>query len=231
MHLERGLRGWRANVAWLIKDDPATARFGETFHQFYRRTVPAQFKSAWRLEKKRLGDELLFGKLANPQYLDYSKDILNSGRHLLAVINDVLDLSRIDLAILACTKYVVGHSDVMLGSVTVTEPQVSVNCGVSNVHGAVPCTVLLVVPTVTTGGTVTTFGFELRSGDGLIGAQVELDDVAAREGALRLRVAVDDRGADRDAPRPDDALGRLVHGGDARVLAPSIPYEALAEGT
>ncbi|HUQ02689.1 MAG TPA: protein kinase [Kofleriaceae bacterium] len=26
VHLERGLRGWRANVAWLIKDDPATAR-------------------------------------------------------------------------------------------------------------------------------------------------------------------------------------------------------------
>jgi cysteine-S-conjugate beta-lyase len=28
----------------------------------------------------------------------------------------------VDLAILACTKYVVGHSDVLLGSVTVTEP-------------------------------------------------------------------------------------------------------------
>jgi signal transduction histidine kinase/HAMP domain-containing protein len=36
----------------------------------------------------------LFGKLGNAQYLDYSKDILNSGRHLLAVINDVLDLVK-----------------------------------------------------------------------------------------------------------------------------------------
>jgi alkane 1-monooxygenase len=36
--------------------DPATARFGETFHQFYWRTVPAQLKSAWQLEKVRLGD-------------------------------------------------------------------------------------------------------------------------------------------------------------------------------
>jgi alkane 1-monooxygenase len=36
--------------------DPATARFGESFAQFYRRTVPAQFKSAWRLETTRLGD-------------------------------------------------------------------------------------------------------------------------------------------------------------------------------
>jgi alkane 1-monooxygenase len=36
--------------------DPATARFGESFQHFYRRTVPAQFRSAWRLEARRLGD-------------------------------------------------------------------------------------------------------------------------------------------------------------------------------
>jgi signal transduction histidine kinase len=36
----------------------------------------------------------LFGKLGNARYLDYSKDILGSGRHLLAVINDVLDLVK-----------------------------------------------------------------------------------------------------------------------------------------
>jgi alkane 1-monooxygenase len=40
-------------------EDPATARFGETFRQFWRRTVPAQFRSAWRLETKRLGDEAM----------------------------------------------------------------------------------------------------------------------------------------------------------------------------
>ncbi|HVP30357.1 MAG TPA: alkane 1-monooxygenase [Myxococcota bacterium] len=38
-------------------EDPATAHFGESFHRFYLRTVPAQFRSAWRLEAKRLGDE------------------------------------------------------------------------------------------------------------------------------------------------------------------------------
>ncbi|MFW6051109.1 MAG: alkane 1-monooxygenase [Myxococcota bacterium] len=36
-------------------EDPATARFGETFPRFKWRTIPAQFKSAWNLEKKRLG--------------------------------------------------------------------------------------------------------------------------------------------------------------------------------
>ena len=49
------LRGHHVRVG--TPEDPATARFGETFTQFYVRTVPAQFRSAWRLEKKRLGDE------------------------------------------------------------------------------------------------------------------------------------------------------------------------------
>ncbi len=48
------LRGHHRLVA--TDDDPATARFGETYNQFFRRTVPAQFRSAWALEAKRLGD-------------------------------------------------------------------------------------------------------------------------------------------------------------------------------
>lgn len=37
--------------------DPATARYGEKFSDFIRRTIPAQFRSAWHLESKRLGNE------------------------------------------------------------------------------------------------------------------------------------------------------------------------------
>ncbi len=37
-------------------DDPATARFGESLGAFLSRTVTGQFRSAWRLETKRLGD-------------------------------------------------------------------------------------------------------------------------------------------------------------------------------
>lgn len=51
------LRGHHVRVGYA--DDPATARFGESFAQFYFRTVPAQFKNAWRLEKRRLGDEAM----------------------------------------------------------------------------------------------------------------------------------------------------------------------------
>lgn len=59
------LRGHHVRVG--TPDDPATARFGETFHQFWRRTVPAQFRSAWRLEAKRLGDEDM--RLTDPRLM------------------------------------------------------------------------------------------------------------------------------------------------------------------
>jgi signal transduction histidine kinase len=36
----------------------------------------------------------LFGAIANAKYVDYATDIMRSGRHLLDVINSVLDLSR-----------------------------------------------------------------------------------------------------------------------------------------
>ncbi|MDD9932115.1 MAG: alkane 1-monooxygenase, partial [Myxococcales bacterium] len=48
------VRGHHVRVG--TPQDPATARFGETFVRFYVRTVPAQLRSAWRLETTRLGD-------------------------------------------------------------------------------------------------------------------------------------------------------------------------------
>ncbi len=59
------LRGHHVRVG--TPEDPATARFGETFRQFYARTVPAQFRSAWALEKKRLGDPEM--RLLDPRML------------------------------------------------------------------------------------------------------------------------------------------------------------------
>ncbi|MEP7119319.1 MAG: alkane 1-monooxygenase [Byssovorax sp.] len=49
------VRGHHARVG--TEDDPATSRFGETYGEFWRRTVPGQLRSAFRIEAKRLGDE------------------------------------------------------------------------------------------------------------------------------------------------------------------------------
>ncbi|MFB9951319.1 PAS domain-containing sensor histidine kinase [Rhizobium puerariae] len=38
----------------------------------------------------------MFGPLGSPKYLEYSKDIHDSGKHLLNVINDILDMSKIE---------------------------------------------------------------------------------------------------------------------------------------
>ena len=54
------LRGHHVRVG--TDTDPATARFGESFNRFYARTVPAQFKSAWRLEAEGEQRELRRGR-------------------------------------------------------------------------------------------------------------------------------------------------------------------------
>ncbi len=59
------VRGHHPRIGTL--EDPATARFGETQKEFVRRTIPAQFRSAWRLEKVRLGDPKM--KLPDPRML------------------------------------------------------------------------------------------------------------------------------------------------------------------
>jgi alkane 1-monooxygenase len=52
------LRGHHVRVG--TPDDPATARFGETYEHFYWRTIRGQFSSAWRIEMKRLGNPSRF---------------------------------------------------------------------------------------------------------------------------------------------------------------------------
>ena len=61
-------RGHHVRVA--TPEDPASARVGESFYQFWPRTVWGSLKSAWRLEKKR---------------------IARRGKHPFRISNDVLN--------------------------------------------------------------------------------------------------------------------------------------------
>src|SRR5258706_14268912 len=38
----------------------------------------------------------MYGPLGDTRYKDYARDILNSGQHLLALINDILAMSKIE---------------------------------------------------------------------------------------------------------------------------------------
>src|SRR6188768_2294342 len=61
-------RGHHVRVA--TPEDPASARLGENFYQFWPRTVGGSVKSAWRLEKRRLAR-----RKQSPWRLD--NDVLN----------------------------------------------------------------------------------------------------------------------------------------------------------
>jgi PAS domain S-box-containing protein len=59
----------------------------------------------------------MFGKLGNDQYTAYARDIHESGMHLLYVINDILDLSKIEAGKLSLTLSDVGLPEAVDSSI------------------------------------------------------------------------------------------------------------------
>jgi signal transduction histidine kinase len=64
-----------------------------------------------------------FGALGNARYRGYARDIGDSGRHLLSVINDVLDISRVEFGALGLVEESVDLAALIATSLRVVEPK------------------------------------------------------------------------------------------------------------
>ena len=64
-----------------------------------------------------------FGPIGNERYREYLKDVHSSGRHLLSLINDLLDLSKIEAGKLQMTFSNVALNDIAQQCVATMQPQ------------------------------------------------------------------------------------------------------------
>lgn len=71
-----------------------------------------------------------FGDVGNERYLEYSGDILRSGRHLLAVINDVLDLSKSEAGKMVLMARQIDMADVLDDCIAMVREQ----CATANLN-------------------------------------------------------------------------------------------------
>ena len=67
----------------------------------------------------------LFGVIGNDRYLDYSGDILRSGRHLLDVINSVLDLAKSESGKMMLDIHPTDMGEVLKDCVTMVKEQIT----------------------------------------------------------------------------------------------------------
>jgi signal transduction histidine kinase len=65
----------------------------------------------------------VFGPLGSARYRDYARDIHGSGRHLLALINDILDLSRLDAGRVDLAEDDVDVADLVAGTLRMMQGQ------------------------------------------------------------------------------------------------------------
>ncbi len=94
-------RGHHVRVA--TPEDPASARLGESFYQFWPRTVGGSVRSAWRLEKRRLAR-----RRQSPWRLD--NDVLNAWLMSLALWALVIAAFGLEVAPYLLVQAVVGFS-------------------------------------------------------------------------------------------------------------------------
>jgi len=69
----------------------------------------------------------MFGPLGNIRYQGYAADIVNSGRHLLAVINDILDVSKVEAGQMTLDLGLVDTAEVVDSAIRLVEARARAN--------------------------------------------------------------------------------------------------------
>ncbi|MGE5517551.1 MAG: ATP-binding protein [Bacteroidota bacterium] len=149
----------------------------------------------------------VFGELENPRYRDYARDILNSGHHLLALINDILDLSKIEAGAMAVDSEPVTLTEVTDRALTMIRDAAAANGLTLEVR--VPADLppirgdhrrLLQVVLNLLSNAVK---FTPEGGIVAVGAQAEDDDVVVRVSDTGIGIAAE------DIPRALEAFGQI----------------------
>jgi PAS domain S-box-containing protein len=64
-----------------------------------------------------------FGPIGNQRYIEYSNDIVRSGRHVLDIVNDLLDISKIEAGQMDVDFKAVALNDTIAEAVSIVQPQ------------------------------------------------------------------------------------------------------------
>lgn len=64
-----------------------------------------------------------FGPIGHPRYVEYANDIGRSGRHVLDIVNDLLDISKIEAGEMELDFTAVGLNDTISEAVALVQPQ------------------------------------------------------------------------------------------------------------
>ena len=67
----------------------------------------------------------LFGELGSPRYSEYAKDIHDSGSHLLSVIDDILDISKIEAGRYPIEEQELDLAEIIQWSIEIVRPRTS----------------------------------------------------------------------------------------------------------
>jgi PAS domain S-box-containing protein len=64
-----------------------------------------------------------FGPIGHPRYIEYANDINRSGRHVLDIVNDLLDISKIEAGEMELDFIAVGLNETVSEAVSLVQPQ------------------------------------------------------------------------------------------------------------